>query len=102
MPYAVIQLQGKQYKVAKGDILTIDAWDKKVGDEIEITDVLLRVDGDKAEIGQPLVAGAKVKVKVIEHGKGDKVRVLRYQSKSRHRRTIGHRSHLTNIEVLAI
>jgi large subunit ribosomal protein L21 len=102
MKYAVIQLLGKQHKVAPGDLLTIDAWDKEVGEEIEISDVLLKVDGEKVLVGTPLVAGAKVTVKVVEAGKGRKIRVLRYRSKSRHRRTIGHRSRLTNIEILKV
>ena len=102
MQYAIIQFQGKQHKVAKGDILTIDSLDKEVGSEVEITDVLLKVNDEKVEVGQPLVKGAKVKIKVLEHGKGDKVHVFRYKSKSRHRRTIGHRSCLSNVEILSV
>ncbi|MCL2110397.1 50S ribosomal protein L21 [Microgenomates group bacterium] len=102
MKYAIIQLQGKQHKVEVGQVLTVDLMDNQVGDTITITDVLLTNDGKKIQIGTPLVKGAQVTLKVVEHGQGDKLRVMRFTSKSRHRRTIGHRRQLTNLEVVSV
>ena len=102
MKYAIIQLQGKQYQVSVGDTLTIDRLDAEVGQIIENKDVLLVADDEKVTIGQPLVKDALVKFKVLEHGRGDKIRVFKYKSKSRYRRTIGHRQDLTNIEITEI
>lgn len=102
MKYAVIQLQGKQYQVSVGETLTVDRLDAEVGQTLDIKDVLLMVDGENVTIGQPLVKDASVKLKVLEHGRGDKIRVFKYKSKSRYRRTLGHRQDLTNLEVVAI
>lgn len=102
MKYAIIQLQGKQYQVSVGDKLSVDRLDAEVGQQLEIKDVLLIVDGEQVAIGTPLVAGAVVKAKVLEHGRGEKIRVFKYKSKSRYRRTIGHRQDLTNLEITEI
>lgn len=102
MKYAVIQLQGKQYQVSVGETLTVDRLDVEVGQTLDIKDVLLMVDGENVTVGQPLVKDASVQLKVLEHGRGDKIRVFKYKSKSRYRRTLGHRQNLTNLEVIAI
>lgn len=102
MKYAVIQLQGKQYQVSVGETLTVDRLDAEVGQTLDIKDVLLMVDGENVTVGQPLVKDASVQLKVLEHGRGDKIRVFKYKSKSRYRRTLGHRQNLTNLEVIAI
>jgi large subunit ribosomal protein L21 len=102
MKYAVIQLSGKQYKVAEGDQLTVNSLDAKEGEELKISDVLLTADGDKLQIGTPLVNKAVVTLKVMTHGKGDKIRVAKFRSKSRYRRVHGHRQHETVVQVTKI
>lgn len=102
MKYAVIQLQGKQYLVQPGQLLTVDLLPGKPGDKIEITDVLLKRDADKVSVGTPLVKGAKVVLKVVQSGKDTKLKVFKYKSKSRYRKTIGHRQSITNLEVVSI
>jgi large subunit ribosomal protein L21 len=99
--YAIIQLQGKQYQVAVGDEFVIDRLesdDKK----IDVTDVLLVVDGEKRQIGQPLVKGAKVSLELLADQKGEKIRVAKYKAKSRYRKVIGHRQLQTVVKVLSI
>lgn len=101
MTYAIIQLQGKQHRVSEGDVLDVDRLpgdDKKV----TITDVLLVNNNGKIQLGQPLVKGASVTLDVVEQLKGEKIRVFKYKSKSRYRRTRGHRQHLTRVSVSAI
>jgi large subunit ribosomal protein L21 len=102
MSYAVIALQGKQYKVKEGQILTVDQVSYKVGESFEVKDVLLMGEGSKTKVGQPLVAGAKVEVKVVETGKDKKLRVFKYKSKSKYRKTIGHRQRISNLEIVKI
>ncbi len=102
MKYAIIQLQGKQYKVTEGQILTVDLLKQQEGDQVEITDVLLVNNEGKVEVGQPVVAKAKVTIKVLENGKDEKIRVLKYKSKSKYRKTIGHRQRISNVEVISI
>jgi large subunit ribosomal protein L21 len=100
--YAVIQLQGKQYKVSEGDQLVVDRLPDEAGNTLKITDVLLVSAGKKLSIGTPLVAKATVTLEVVDHKKGDKIRVATYKSKSRYRRTYGHRQHLTTLTVTKI
>jgi large subunit ribosomal protein L21 len=102
MTYAVIALQGKQYKVEQGQVLTVDLLERKVGEKMEVSDVLLVSDGKKVKVGTPLVEGAKVTLKVLESGKDEKLRVFKYKAKSKYRKTIGHRQSISNVEVTEI
>jgi large subunit ribosomal protein L21 len=64
--------------------------------------VLMIVDGEKVQIGAPYVKGATVEAKVIEHGRGDKIRVVKAHRRKRYRRVKGHRQDHTSIEVTGI
>jgi large subunit ribosomal protein L21 len=87
--------------VQVGEQLVIDRQAVEAGEVMTISDVLL-IGGDKVAIGTPLVEGASVTLKVLEHGKGEKIRVATYKAKSRYRRVKGHRSHQTTVEVTGI
>ncbi len=102
MKYAVIQLQGKQYRVSEGDLLTIDRLEAEAGSELQISDVLLVSDGEEKKVGTPMVAGVSVTLKVEEHGLDEKIRVFKYKSKSKYRKTHGHRQRVTNVRVQKI
>ena len=102
MQYAVISTGGKQYLAFPGKELVIEKLPLEEGSSIEFDQVLLSVDGDKVEIGQPTVDGLTVSATVVKQGLGDKIRVFKYKSKSRYRRTIGHRQHETIIRIDAI
>lgn len=97
--YAVIKTGGKQYKVAEGEILDIDKVEGKKDQKIDFNDVLLVCDGDKVEIGQPQVPGAKVTAKIIDQIKGEKIRVARFKSKVRYRKVRGFRAQLTKVQI---
>lgn len=101
MKYAVISISGKQQIVTEGEKLQVDRLEGKEGETLNIKDVLLVVDGD-AKIGTPLVEGAQVKLKVVSHEKGDKIRVATFKAKSRQRKVRGHRQSLTTVEVVSI
>ena len=64
--YAVIRTGGKQYLVHEGEYLSVEKLDIEEGEKLEITDVLLFIDGDKVVVGQPVVAGVKVTVIINE------------------------------------
>ncbi len=98
---AIIKTGGKQYIVKPGDKLKIEKIDKKEGEEISFSDVLLVEKSRKIDIGTPLVK-AEVSAKIISHGKGDKVIVYKYKSKKRESRKIGHRQPYTEIEIIGI
>jgi large subunit ribosomal protein L21 len=99
---AVIKTGGKQYIVKPGDKLEVEKLDKKEGEEIIFSDVLLVEKNKKLDIGLPLVKDGTVSAKILEHGKSDKVIIFKYKAKKRYRRKIGHRQPYTKIEILAI
>ena len=98
---AIINTGGKQYIVKPGDKLKVEKLDKKEGDEISFSDVLLVEKNKKVEIGIPLVK-AEVQAKILKHGKADKIIVFKYKSKKRESKKIGHRQPFTEIEIIGI
>lgn len=104
MTFAIVRTGGKQYKVAEGQTLRIEKVPVKEGDVLDM-DVLLVADGEgkAVQIGQPLVTGAKVTARVVSHGVGEKVSVVKYKPKIRYKRRVGHRQPETiiNIEKVA-
>ena len=99
MKYAVVEINGSQYKVAEGEELAVDKIESEKGKKLTFDKVLLIVDEKKRQIGNPLVKGAKVTAEILEQFKDKKIRVATYKAKSRYRRVIGHRSLLTKIKV---
>jgi len=99
--YAIIKTGGKQYKVAEGDVLNVEKLDVEVGAEVSL-EVLMLVDGDAITVGKPVVDGASVVAKVVEHGKGDKVVVFKYKPKKDYRKTQGHRQPYTKLEIVSV
>jgi len=97
MKYAVVRIKGKQFKVFEGDNFLIDKVEGKLEPE-----VLLYVDGDKIQIGDPLVKGVKVDIKVDGNEKGEKIDVLKYKAKSRYRKHIGFRPNYSRIKIQKI
>jgi large subunit ribosomal protein L21 len=93
---AVIEVNGKQFLVKKGDKIRIQS--PTVG-EIK---VLLLADGENIKIGTPYVDGAKVETKIIKQGREKKKIVFRYHSKTRYRKKKGHRQHFTELEILSL
>ncbi|OGN00274.1 MAG: 50S ribosomal protein L21 [Candidatus Yanofskybacteria bacterium RIFCSPHIGHO2_02_FULL_41_29] len=101
MTFAVIKTGGKQYKVAEGDVLSIEKIEHK-DEKIVFDQVLLTSDGKETKVGKPLVSGAKVEARVLEDGKGKKKMVFRYKSKTRQRKKKGHRQPYTKVQIVKI
>ena len=106
--FAVIQTGGKQYKVAKGDILKVEKLsDAKglplpVGGKVTFEKVLLTDDGKTTTVGTPNVGGAKVTAAVLGDGRHKKVMVVRYLAKSRYYKKNGHRQPFTEVKIESI
>ncbi len=96
---AVIKTGGKQYLVRKGDKIKIEKLDKKEGEQIEFTDVLLLEKDKKVEIGKPIIKNAKVIGKILKQGRGKKVIIFKYKSKKRYSKKAGHRQPYTEAEI---
>ncbi|MCQ2536534.1 MAG: 50S ribosomal protein L21 [Lachnospiraceae bacterium] len=96
--YAVIATGGKQYKVAEGDIITIEKLGVAAGETVTF-DQVLAVGGDSMKIGTPVVAGATVTASVVEEGRGKKVIVYKYKRKSGYHKKNGHRQAFTKVKI---
>ena len=95
--YAIIETGGKQYRVTEGDVVTVEKLTAKAGETVEFDRVLTVVKDGDVVIGRPLVDGAKVVAKVVDHGKGKKILVFKYKAKSNYRRRQGHRQPFTKV-----
>ncbi|MGE5371470.1 MAG: 50S ribosomal protein L21 [Solirubrobacterales bacterium] len=97
--YAVIETGGKQYRVQEGQTFSVEKLDAVVGATVELDQVLAVQSGDSLNVGEPLVAGAKVQCKVLEQGKAKKIIVFKYKAKKNYRRKQGHRQLFTKLLV---
>jgi len=101
MKKAVIKVGGKQYVVAEKETLRVDLLPEGTK-ELALT-ALLVIDGDKTTVGTPEVSGVKVVARVVEEKvAGEKLRVIRYKSKKRVHKEIGHRQKYSVIEIVSI
>ncbi|NPV90198.1 MAG: 50S ribosomal protein L21 [Firmicutes bacterium] len=100
--YAIIETGGKQYRVKTGDTLKVEKLEVAEGETVEIDKILAVGQGDELKLGQPLVEGAKVKARVLEHGRGEKIIVFKYKPKKNYRRKQGHRQSFTKLLVESI
>lgn len=99
--YAIVETSGRQFKVAEGDRIQVDRVQAEVGSEITLDRVLL-VHGDELVVGAPVVPGASISARVVEHTKGDKVTSFKFVRTRRYRRRHGYRHSHTTLEILGI
>lgn len=97
--YAVIENSGKQYKVSEGDVLFLEKIKAKIDSLVEDSKVLLINDGKETKVGTPIVDGAKVTLKVIDHSKMKKIIIYKMKPKKGYRRKQGHRQSYTEVIV---
>lgn len=102
MEYAVIRIGGKQYKVSKDTVVDVERLNFKPKENFPIEDVLLYVNDGSLKLGNPRVTGVSVKATVLEHLKGDKLRIAKFKAKAKYRRVTGHRQALTRIKIAEI
>lgn len=97
---AIIRTGGKQYKVQEGQTLNVEKLsDVKEGDKINLETLLTASpEGDKVDVGQPSL-GEKTQAEVVEHGRGKKVKVVKFKNKIRYKREIGHKQPYTKVKV---
>ncbi len=100
--YAVVKTGGKQYKVAPGEKLKVEQIPADVGADVTLDHVLMIGDGDDVRLGQPTVAGASVKAKVVAHGRGEKVSIFKMRRRKNYRKHQGHRQNYTELLIDSI
>jgi large subunit ribosomal protein L21 len=97
--YAVIKSGGKQYRVASGEQVRVELLSAEVGADVAFEEVLLVGAGDDVKVGAPFVSGAKVMATVVEHGRGDKVRIFKLRRRKHFQKTQGHRQGYTEVRI---
>ena len=99
--YAIVRAGGRQEKVAVGDLITVDRVVAKPGETLTLK-TLLVVDGAKITSAVKELEGVIVTAEVVEHNRGPKIEILRYKNKTGYRRRQGHRSDLTDVQIISI
>ena len=98
--FAVIKTGGKQHIVHEGESLNVEKLELEVGSSVELELLMVaEEDGSMVKVGQPIVKDAKIIAKVTEHGRGKKISVIKFKSKVRYRRNVGHRQPFTKIKI---
>jgi large subunit ribosomal protein L21 len=97
--YAIVEIAGQQFKVAKDQKLFVHRLADKEGSKVTFDKVLLLDDGKKVNVGAPAITGASVEAKVLQHLKGDKVIVFKKKRRKGYRVKNGHRQYLTELVI---
>ena len=100
--YAVIKTGGKQYRVAKDDVITVERLTVEDGKKIEFTEVLLVGSGADIKVGSALGSSAKVTAELVEQTRGPKLIAFKKRRRKNSRRKRGHRQDLSKIRITAI
>jgi large subunit ribosomal protein L21 len=99
---ALVKIGGVQYLVSPGDKLMVNCLDYPEGETFRLEEVLVLSDGGKTQVGNPLIAGAKVECAVVRHCRGKKIIAFRHNRRKDYHTTKGHRQHLSEIEIKSI
>lgn len=102
MSYAVIRTGGKQYRVSPGELLRVESLKGEVGSEIAFADVLLTAVDGAIQVGAPVVPGATVTARIVQHGKERKIIVFKKKRRKNYRRKRGHRQHFTAVQIKTV
>ena len=100
--FSIVQQGGFQFKVSQGDKILIPLLSAEKDSEITLDKVLFIGDNDTVKIGTPVVAGAVVKAKVLDHEKGEKIHIMKNKRRNTYKRRTGHRQQYTRIEITSI
>ncbi len=100
--YAVIKTGGKQYKVAKNDVILVERLPGEAGATVELDEVLLVGDDKGQTVGSPRIEGAVVEATLLEQTRGDKIIVFKKKRRQNYRRKNGHRQDLTALRITEI
>lgn len=100
--YAVIKTGGKQYRVSEGDVLRVEKLPVEAGENVEFDQVLLVSNEGQTTVGTPLVGGSKVTASVKAHGRGKKVKIVKFKRRKHHLKRMGHRQSYTEVQITGI
>lgn len=100
--YAVFQSGGKQHRVSEGQVVRLEKLEVETGAEIVFDKVLMVANGENIQVGAPFVEGATIKAEIVEHGRGDKIKIVKFRRRKHYRKQQGHRQWFTDVKITAI
>jgi large subunit ribosomal protein L21 len=100
--YAIVEIAGQQFKVAKDQKVYVHRLKEEEGKKVSFHNVLLLEDGKNITVGAPAIDGAAVEAKIVKHLKGDKVIVFKKKRRKGYQKKNGHRQYLTEIHIEGI
>lgn len=101
--HAVIETGGKQYRVKEGQVLRVEKLDTATpGETYELSQVLMLSNGETIKIGKPYLEGAKVIAIVMSHGRGTKVKIIKFRRRKHSMKRMGHRQWFTQLKITGI
>ncbi|MBT4921672.1 MAG: 50S ribosomal protein L21 [Rickettsiales bacterium] len=100
--YAILNIQGKQYKVTENQKLLIDRVSDEAASKVVFKDVLYFENDKESLVGTPTVSGVSVEAEIVEHIKDKKVIIFKKKKRHNYRRKNGHRQARTLLKILAI
>ncbi len=102
MYYAVIATGGKQYRVSEGDVIRVEKLAAETGESVNFDKVLLLENDGNLEVGTPYLASGKVAGEVVAHGRGKKIKVIKFRRRKSYLRHAGHRQSYTEVRITGI
>jgi len=100
--YAVFKTGGKQYRATTGDVIKVEKIEAEKGASVELDQVLMVGEGADVKVGAPYLEGGKVTATVVDHGRRDKIKIIKFKRRKQHRKQMGHRQYFTQIEITGI
>ena len=100
--YAVFQSGGKQHRVAEGQTIRLEKLEVTPGETIEFDNVMMVGEGSNVKIGTPYVDGGKVTAEVVTHGRGEKIKIVKFRRRKHSRSQMGHRQWFTEVKITGI
>lgn len=100
--YAVIVTGGKQYRVAQGDVLRVETLNAPEGAAVDFDHVLMVANGEDIRVGTPRLADSKVTATVRTHGRGEKIKIVKFRRRKHYRKQQGHRQNYTEVQITGI
>lgn len=97
--FAILETGGKQYRVLKDSVFSVEKLEAQVGDQLSLDCVMMVSSDGNVTTGKPFIEGSSVKVTVLDQMRGKKIRVFKMKRRKRYRRTQGHRQYLTKLRV---
>lgn len=100
--YAVFQSGGKQHRVTEGQTVRLEKIELEIGASVDFDNVLMIADGENINVGAPYIAGGKVTAEVVNQGRGDKIKIVKFRRRKHSRKQAGHRQWFTEVKITGI